>query len=203
MSEILPVFPGHRLGLDDYIADYYHYFWQTDSTGCWKLERRQTFRELNNPSWEASSQGDWPCALKLLEEGRAQVKDYQRRVLEHGFEFRRVRIVEVPFSAYLIWELNSLLIRHEYGERIRVVTGGAISRFERHAPLPEIVVLGTQVVYQVIYGSSGLAEGAMKSTDPTDIRFWADFIERLYGDGEELDSYFQREVAGLRPVEEE
>jgi hypothetical protein len=200
MSEAPSSFSGDRLTLDEYLDDYYARFWRTDRNGCWKLERQQTFRELDNASWEASARGDWEQALTLLEEGRDRVREYQEKVLAHGFEFRRLRVVERPYSSYLIWELNSLLIRHEYGERIRVVTSDVVQGFEHDHPLPEIVVLGTEVAYQALYNDTGLAEAAIRSTDPETVRLWIDFIGDLYEGGENLTDFFAREIADLRPT---
>ncbi|MER6665977.1 DUF6879 family protein [Amycolatopsis japonica] len=199
MNETRPNISGHRLTLEDYIDDYKSRFWKTNKNACWKLERQQTFRELNNPSWEASSRGDWPRALELLQKGRPEVKEYQERILAHGFEFRRVRVVEEPITPYLIWELNSLLIRHEYGERIRIITPDLIKNLEPNGPLPEIVVIGTDCVYQVLYDSDGLAEGAIQSTNKKEIKLWIELIAELYQKGEDINQFHDRKIAALQP----
>jgi hypothetical protein len=191
---------GDRLALDEYIDDYTSRFWRTDRSGCWKLERKQTFRELNNVSWDASDDGDWKRAKELLDTDRKNVREYQQKILDHGFEFRRVRIVEKPYSPYLIWELNSLMIRHQYGERIRVAPYESVGQFEKDGELPEIVVVGAGVAYQVIYDHSGLATGAIRSTRPHTVRSWTDFIRHLHGRGEHLPDFFAREIADLQPV---
>jgi hypothetical protein len=200
MPELPPGFAGDRLTLDEYIDDYYSRFWRTDRSGCWKLERQQTFREQGNASWDASDDGDWARAKALLDEDRENVREYQQKILDHGFEFRRVRIVEKPYSPYLIWELNSLLIRHEYGERIRIAATESIRQFEKDGELPEIVVIGTEVAYQVEYDYSGLAVGAVRSTHPGTVRSWTDLIRRLHEQGEDLPRFFAREIAGLQPA---
>lgn len=200
MPELPPRFTGDRLSLDEYLRDYHARFWRTGPSGCWKLERRQTFREPNNASWEASARGEWDRAIELLHQARDNVREYQRKILDHGFEFRRLRIVEKPYSPYLIWELNSILIRHEYGERIRVLPAAELSGLEIGEPLPEILVLGTDVVYQVIYDETGTATGAVRTTRSDTVRSWAGFIRGLFGRGENLADFFVREIAGLRPA---
>jgi hypothetical protein len=191
---------GDHLSLDDYIDDYYAHFWHIGTGRGWKLERRQTFRELDNASWEASDRGDWARALELLDQKRDKVREYQQKILDHGIEFRRVRIVDKPYSPYLIWELNSLLIRHEYGERIRALSTNQLRGLENDEVLPEILVLGTEVVYEVIYDDTGTATGAVRSKDQATVRSWADLIGRLYDRAEDLPDFFAREIAGLRPA---
>ena len=200
MPEAPRRFAGDRLSLDEYLADYHARFWRTGPSGCWKLERRQTFREPGNASWAASARGDWDRAIELLHHARDNVREFQRKILDHGFEFRRLRIVEKPYSPYLIWELNSILIRHEYGERIRVLPSAQVSALESGGVLPEILVLGGEVVYEVVYDDSGTATGAVRATRPDTVRSWAEFIRGLFGRGENLADFFAREIAGLRPA---
>jgi hypothetical protein len=200
MRSAPPIFPGDRLTLDDYLADYESRAWNTDRTGDWKLERRQSFRELDNPSWEAAAQGDWEKATHLLQQDKDNVRKYQQKILDHGFEMNRVRVVEKPYSPYLIWELNSLLIRHEFGERIRVLSTENLHTVEKGHPLPEILVLGTEVVYRVIYDETGLPSAAIRCTLAGTVRSWAGFIRHLHDQGEDLPDFFAREIAGLRPA---
>jgi uncharacterized protein DUF6879 len=200
MPEAPQRFDGDQLSLDEYIDDYYAHFWHLKTGGSWKLERQQTFRELDNPSWEASDCGEWARALELLDEGRDSVREYQEKIRDHEVEFRRVRIVEKPYSPYLIWELNSLLIRHEYGERIRALPANQLGDLESDEVLPEILALGTEVVYQVIYDKTGTATGAVRSTDQDTVRSWTTLIAGLYDRAENLPDFFTREVAGLRPA---
>jgi hypothetical protein len=200
MPEAPPVFDGDCLTLDEYIADFDTRLWRLGPSGGWKLERQQEFRELDNASWDASEKGDWQRAVALLEADRDDIRQYQQKILDHGFEFRRVRIVEKPYSPYLIWELNSLMIRHQYGERIRVAPAESIRAFEKDQPLPEIVVLGTETVYRVNYDHNGIAVGANQSTDRRMVHSWLDFIRTLHVRSEALPDFFNREIADLRPV---
>lgn len=200
MLNTVPTFSGTRLTLDEYIDDFGSRFWRIGPSGSWKLERQQTFRELDNPSWEASARGDWEQSITLLQQGRDGVREYQQKLLDHGIESRRVRVVEKPYSPYLVWELNSLLIRHEFGERIRVLPAGELLSVEKGQPLPEILVVGTEVVYRVIYDHTGLAEGAVRSTDPDTVGSWTSFIRHLHEESENLREFFSREIAGLRPA---
>ncbi|MGW4412986.1 DUF6879 family protein [Nonomuraea sp. NPDC004702] len=83
--------------------------------GFWKLERRQHFKEPGYDSWEAFAKGEWEESLSILEAERVDMVAYHRRVKEHGFVARRVRVVEEPISPYLQWELYALRVRDQCG----------------------------------------------------------------------------------------
>ena len=200
MRSAPPIPSGKRLALEEYLADAEPRFSRINPSGTWKLERQQTFRELDNPSWEASARGDWEQSITLLQQGRDGVREYQQKLRDHGITPRRVRIVEKPYSPYLVWELNSLLIRHEFGEIIRVLPASELLSVERGQPLPEILVVGTEVVYRVIYDHTGLAAGAVRSTGPDTVRSWTGFIRHLHEQGENLPDFFAREITDLRPA---
>ncbi|WP_284742119.1 DUF6879 family protein [Amycolatopsis sp. RTGN1] len=199
MHRPLVTLPGDRLTPDEYFSDYDRNFWHTDNTGCWKLERQQHFVESGNASWDAFNRGDWSKALRLMEERRQALADYENRIAGHGFEVRRIRIVEEPLSPYLIWELNSLHVRFQVGGKIRVVDGGVVAGLELHEVLPELFILGKKVIYQVLYTESGELEGAIRSDVPDLIQHWTATAGRLYDQGEDLGGYFAQKVAGRQP----
>jgi hypothetical protein len=199
MNESLVALAGRRLSLDEYLEDYGARFAKLRGGGTWKIERQQEFAEPGEASWEAFARGDWSGALRLLNEMRPALVDFFGDVSRKGARIRRVRVVELPISPYLIWELNVLRVRAECGEHIRVVEPESIESLEREDTLPEILVLGTETVYQVLYGEDGAAEGAILSTERDIVSRWTAVAEGLYAKGEELSRFFAKKVAGLRP----
>lgn len=199
MNEIDAQISGCRLSLDEYIEDFGRRFWSSGNAGSWKFERRQTFRQPESASWNAFHDGDWDRALELIEARRSDLRDYYERVSGYGFKVHRVRVVEEPLSPYLMWELNSLLLRSEYGDSIRIVESGILASFEGSGRLPEVFVIEPDIVYQVLYDVDGIAVGAIRSDDRNVVRQWVGFIKRLHGEGEDLGEFFPRRVAGLRP----
>ncbi|MDI2027130.1 hypothetical protein QFW96_00850 [Saccharopolyspora sp. TS4A08] len=199
MSEAIAQISGEELTLDEYIRDFNERFWSTANTGGWKLERRQTFRQPESASWTAFDQGDWDRALRLIEERRPEMREYYRRIAEHGFEVRRLRVVERPLSPYLIWELNSLRLREEFGDWIRVIDADRLTALEENGPLPELFVIGPDTVYEVVYDDEGIAVGAIRSVDAAEAKKAIRFIRSTYDRGEALSEFFDREVAGIRP----
>jgi hypothetical protein len=87
----------------------------------------------------------------------------------------------------------------EFGSQIRVVPAGRVERFETKGPLPEIYTLGTDIMYQAMYDEDGVFNGAYKFVDRELIARCREFMESLYATGEDLRSFFEREVAVLEP----
>ncbi len=196
---LIQLLPGQTLTLRDYVAEFQQHFWTMDKSLCWKIERQQEFAEPGDDSWEAFAKGDWTEALRLMHAKRHEIAQYHKRIQEHGFDVRRIRIVQEPISAYLIWELNVLHIRAECGASIRVIDVRHAQAFEHAGVAPEIFILGESIAYQVLYSGDGVAEGAIRITDSTIIANWTEAAKQLYAAGEELDSYFRRKVEGLQP----
>lgn len=188
-----------RLSRDAYRLDFRQRRWATEGRSAWKLERQQHFQEPGNESWKAFSRGDWEGALRLIEQRREALMMLEREAKEHRSEMFRVRVVEEPLTPYLQWELNSLRLRTECGGHIRVVGPEHISGLEEDGPLPELVALGGQTLYKVVYDGQGILDGAVRFVDFEITTRWEQFVQCLYEEGEDLSTYFEREVAPLPP----
>jgi hypothetical protein len=199
MRDLLDGSSGEYLELSDYLRDYEKRFWEMDENGLWKLERRQHFKEPNFPSWDAFAAGHWGEALRLAEGMRSRLTDFYRSVADKGLGFRRVRVVEEPIIPYLQWELHLLHLRSECGEDIRIIGPGRVEKFEAVAPVPELVSLGAEAVYEVCYDDEGVARGAIRFTDKAAVARAREFIQRLYAIGEDIREFFEHRVAHLDP----
>ena len=108
LAPALPPEQGVRLSRAEYGEDFGQRYAALRDVDCWKLERRQHFEEQGDASREALRRGDWPQALRLLDDRRdalrAEAADDERQ----GVTFHRVRVVEEPLSSYLQWELHVL-----------------------------------------------------------------------------------------------
>ncbi|MFE3602617.1 DUF6879 family protein [Streptomyces sp. NPDC059096] len=190
---------GVRLSGESYKRE----FWERDEAihdrDSWKLERRQHFEEQGSPSRDALSRGDWAESLRLMEERRENLLAAAREDERRNSLFHRVRVVEQPLTPYLQWELHSLRQQAECGMRVRVVGAELVAPSESDGLLPELVVLGGDVLYQVLYTESGVPDGAVRHTDPEVVGVWESYIKYLYRAGEDVTSYFDREVAHLPP----
>lgn len=200
LAPVLAPEQGERLTREAYHQD----FWPRDAAAhdrdSWKLERRQDFQELNSPSWEAVCRGEWEESLRLFEDRRDTLIASAQEDNRKGHRFHRVRVVEKPLTPYVQWELHSHRQRAELGgELIRVATAQQVAASEGTDLVPEVVVLGGCVLYQVIYTEAGVADGAIRYDDPALVERWDQYLRALYVVGEDMIPYFKREVAHLPP----
>lgn len=196
MLERVPGLPAAELDLDSYLADYHREFAQAQGV-FYKLERGQTFREPGDPSWEAFIAGDWHRALELNEQDRAEARAMVRRHREQGLAAYRLRVVQEPVSAYVQWEMHFLRLLAEEGQPIAVLRAEQIAARERDRPLPEIVLLGEHVLYQVRYDAEGTPCGARRIDEPGTVAACRADLARLFAAGEPLLDFFHREIAPL------
>lgn len=54
----------------------------------------------------------------------------------------------------------------ESGELIRVLEADRLGRYETGGPLPELVILSSHVLYEVVYDHAGTLAGARRITSP-------------------------------------
>ncbi|GFH34918.1 MULTISPECIES: DUF6879 family protein [Streptomyces] len=164
-----------------------------------KLERGQHFQERGFPSWEAFAAGDWERALTLADERREDYAQELHKASRSGVGHRRLRVVEFPVTPYVQWELHVLRVRVDVGDDIKVLDARDIAGIERIRPVPEVVVLGDAVMYEVVYDDEGNADGANRYTDRSLIRETNAGFDALYERGEEFHAFFDREIAPLEP----
>ncbi|MGW3011382.1 DUF6879 family protein [Streptomyces sp. NPDC001219] len=164
-----------------------------------KLERGQCFKERGFPSWEAFAAGEWDRALSLIEEKREIYAAQFRKAAELGILERRLRVVEFPVTPYVQWELFVLRLRVELGDNIRVMDARKISDVEADHLVPEVVILGDEVMYEVVYDDDGNAAGANRITDHVTIEETSEGFDALYHRGEDFTEFFDREIAPLDP----
>ena len=75
-------------------------------------------------------------------------------------------MVEFPVTPYVQWELHVLRLRVEVGDRIRILDARSITDIERDRTVPEVVILGDAVMYEVQYDAEGNADGASGTSIP-------------------------------------
>ncbi|MFW5420899.1 hypothetical protein J0910_30215 [Nocardiopsis sp. CNT-189] len=190
---------GVRLAHREYKEEFRRHDSEVRDHKSWKLERRQHFLEPNDPSWEAFHRGEWEESLRLLEDRRGALSEAVADEEERGNPFHRVRIVKEPLTPYLRWELRYLRLQAECGRPVRVLGHEAVLPLEPAGPLPEAVVLGGRILYQVVYSDEGLSDGAIRFTDPEIVQRWEGLIGELYSSGEDVVSYTDRHMPGLSP----
>jgi hypothetical protein len=164
-----------------------------------KLERGQHFKERGFPSWEAFAEGNWESAVALAGERRDRYAEEIENARRRGTVLRRLRVVEFPVTPYVQWEMFVLRVRVEVGDQIRVLDARTITDIEEHHLVPEVVVLGSAVMFEVVYDDDGNAAGARRYLDPSLIEETKSGFDELYERGEDFLTFFDREIAPLGP----
>jgi hypothetical protein len=162
-----------------------------------KLERRQHFREPDDVSWRAFAKGRWEESLALTERNRRNVVAEFAEDARLGYSSYRVRVVELPIDPYLQWEMHRFKVRVECGENIRIVGPEAIAGFETVGTAPELIFMGSLVMYEVLYDETGVLAGGRKFTDPDLIAGCRAEVQALYAQGADFRTFFEREIARL------
>ncbi|KII00167.1 hypothetical protein LP52_03765 [Streptomonospora alba] len=168
-----------------------------DGGAVWKLERAQYFNELDDPAWDAFVAGDWTRVLRTFAGERDWIREDVARYTDRGLEFRRLRIVEDPPSAYLQWESHSHRIFEECGHRIRALAAAEVADLESPTTLPELMVYGKRVLYQVRYDEAWTPIGAKRVDDSELVAEAARAIGELWERSEPFQDYFRRAIAPL------
>lgn len=203
MLERIRLLPGVTLDAQEYLDDVRSRV-HDHSDDYWTLERRQDFAEPGVPSWEAFAAGDWDRALALAEEMRPAM----RALIDGGpaARRRRIRVVERPVSPYVQWEMHILRLRVLEGEEVRVLPASELWAYESDLStgepderLPELVVLGASVLYEVGYDHSGCHNGARRITDQGALKYCRTELELLYSTAQDLLPYFDENIAPLPP----
>lgn len=164
-----------------------------------KLERLQHFRQPESDSWRAFAAGRWEESLKLTERNRPAVVAEFSEDARLGYTSHRVRVVEFPITPYLQWEMHRFRVRVECGENIRVVGPEMIASYETDCLAPELIFMGSLAMYEVLYDETGVLAGGRKFTDPDLIAGCRAEVQDLCAQGEDFQSFFEREIAPLPP----
>jgi hypothetical protein len=186
---------GERMELAAYYADFQQNF--GEAREFWKLERGQVFAEPGDASWEAFNHGDWDEAMRLLKDRRKDLKRYHRENARAGRITRRIRIVSLPATPYLQWELHLLRLRDKTGGPIRILQASEVADLEDQGPLPEIYTMDATTMYQAIYDDHGVLEYVLRYTDRHLVDQCRNLISRLYSRGEPISRFYRREIAHM------
>lgn len=195
MFDALTRAPGRELDHDAY-SDDFDVEYDRLTGDLWKLERHQTFAEVDDPGWQALVAGDWDRAMALNTAEEPDVREVVTTDLARGLHVRRVRIVQRPISPYVQWEMHHLRLRVEAGEPHRVLDATAVRDAETAGELPELLVFGNRLVYQLRYVDGALA-GARRVDDPAAVVATGRHLAALYERAEPLLDFFDREVVPL------
>ncbi len=121
---------SRRLNLEEFQSQFSS-AWSQIATTFLKLECWQAYQELEaSESQDAYSRGNIVTARDLLQEEAEADRPLYEDIRRRGLDYARIRLVHVPFTSYLAYELMAYQVRVLMGENIEVV------RFDVTTPLP-------------------------------------------------------------------
>jgi hypothetical protein len=112
---------GKPLSVGDF-AKQFSTAWERIERRFLKLETWQTYREQeSNRSQAEYLAGNLATAARLLESEAETDRPLYESVSSRGIDYSRVRLVQLPLSSYLRYEMIGYRIRKRMGERIVIV----------------------------------------------------------------------------------
>ena len=159
-----------RLSLDEF-GTQFTAAWSELNQRFIKMECWQEYQELEAAgSQNAYNRGNITLARELLrqegESDRPLYEDIKRR----GIDYARLRLVKLPLTAYLEYEMMAYAIRAEMGEEIR------IAEFPTDFPLPSeeyfdflLFDRNTALIHDYGSGTAGIQSGGWLVRNPETI----------------------------------
>lgn len=162
---------GTRLSMDGFAVEFGE-AWERLERRFIKLECWQTYQEqASNRSHDEYKLGNVVAATRLLEIEAETDRPLYERIKSEGLEYARVRLVKLPLSSYLQYELISYRIREQMGENIEAV----LVESDVSVPSEELfdfLLFDRRTALVHDYGTDGCQVGGWRVDDP-------DVVERL------------------------
>jgi hypothetical protein len=139
--------------------------WDAAEVRYLKVERRQSYNQVGDASYERFARGDYGRASESLREALMGQEEMYRSARARGIRLVRLRLVELPLTDYLLrYEFPSYLVsQDELGEEILVATVGPEGRLDDL--LPDCIIFDHTVMYVNTYDGCGRPAGAIRVDD--------------------------------------
>ncbi|WP_322749643.1 MULTISPECIES: DUF6879 family protein [unclassified Frankia] len=167
-----------RLNLEEFGKEFIRY-WRDVRSRVLKFECWQTYQEPDTRSLHEYQHGNFDVVQSLLE-GEAEFdREVYEDVKKKSIQFIRVRLVKLPLSEYLMFEIWNYVVRSRLGESIEIVDLSDDGR-----PLPnhsyfDFLLFDATAALVHDYGTDGLQVGGWLTTS-------SDALKRLKAMGERV-----------------
>jgi hypothetical protein len=111
---------GQRLSVDEFGEEFVH-AWRRRNHRFLKLECWQTYQEPGTRSLRAFLTGDHAQVERLLQAEADEDSFVYEEVARRKVDYARIRLVRLPLTPYLQWEMWNYQIRAKMGEHIQLV----------------------------------------------------------------------------------
>jgi Family of unknown function (DUF6879) len=164
---------SRRLSLDEFAAEFAG-AWSRLTSRFFKLECWQSYQELDsNKSLAAYNAGDLDETANLLQREAEADRPLYDSVRARGVTYARIRLVQLPLTPYLKYEIINYRIRREMGEWIEIV------KIPSDVPLPnaqffDFLLFDEQAALIHDYGDDGRQIGGWATRRPEVLRTLAE-----------------------------
>jgi hypothetical protein len=117
MTEITEDITTELITPSDYL-DVFEELWHSLESRFWKLECNQSYKEPDDPSYNAFSEGDFSKAMELFQDRIKHEEKYLRDIPQKNLDYTRVRVISEPLTNYTKYEIGTYKISATYGQRI-------------------------------------------------------------------------------------
>jgi hypothetical protein len=169
MTALFPPADATRLTLEAFFARA-DVLWSSLAERVVKVERRQSYQEPGNPSYEALVAGDWERAVALAAHTHDEDKQTYAELHDKGVKFLRLRVVDRPLTDYLRWEFHHYRVTSELGEDIQIVRLSDIAELDSCIGLSDFLLFDHNAAMVHDYGVDGILEGGWLTTNPAHLR---------------------------------
>jgi hypothetical protein len=183
---------GRQLSLEEFGAEFGR-AWRRLDRRFLKLECWQTYQEPAAKSLHEFLSGDRSNVIGLLRREAGADAFVYDEVAQRDIDYARIRLVKLPLTRYLSWEMWNYIVRATLGERIVLVT------VRPDVPLPNEVDFdfllfdrATALVHD--YGDDGLQVGGWLVREPTILRRLEARALELRRQAESLADFLRRDV---------
>jgi len=150
-----------------------------------KVERRQSYNQAGDESFEAFRRGDLRTASRLLREELETQREMYSSAAARGVDLVRLRLVEEPLSDYLrYYEIPSYFVSQELGERIFFASPDPMQD-----ELPDCIVFDASVMFVNTYDGLDRLAGAIEVTSAQEIARHTELAEHLLADAQSLSEF--------------
>jgi len=167
--------------------------WDAIEHGLIKSECWQTYLEPETRSWREYQLGNYAAVQDLLEEEADLDQHVYDAVTKNGTPFVRVRLVSLPLSRYVTFEMWNYLVRARRGETVEV----ALAPPDDPRPLPnhtffDFLLFDDRAALVHDYGLDGLQVGGWLVTSPPALARLAGTAERTRRRAVPFDTFVRR-----------
>ena len=161
--------------------------WDAAVSRFLKIERRQSYNQEGDESYEAFRRGDHEKAQHLLRGIIEKQREMYSAACNRGVDLVRLRLVQEPLSDYLrLYEIPSYFVSQELGERIFIRSVDVSDD-----TLPDCIIFDANVMFVNAYDGLARLVGAIEVSSADEIDSHSRLAERLIAEAQPLGQFVQ------------